>query len=68
MFKYLNNFFSKEDGVETIEFIGVLAVGAGLIAAIAGIAGAMGDKVTDSQTAIDGAIQTALDQAKVNEK
>lgn len=64
MFKYINNFIKENDGVETIEFIGVLAVGAGLIAAIATVATGMKGKVSGAKSSISKSIQGALDLAK----
>lgn len=64
MFKYINDFIKGNDGVETIEFIGVLAVGAGLIAAIASVASGMKGKVSTSKSSISKSIETALDLAK----
>lgn len=64
MFKYINDFIKGNDGVETIEFIGVLAVGAGLIAAIASVASGMNDKVSGAKSSISKSIDEALEQAK----
>ena len=64
MFKYINNFIKENDGVETIEFIGVLAVGAGLIAAIASVASGMSGKVSGAKSSISKSIEKALEQAK----
>lgn len=56
MKKYVKDFIKQEDGIETIEFIALLAVAAVLI----GIVTAIGTKLSTAGSAIEGQIDGAL--------
>lgn len=56
MKQYIREFIQEEDGIETIEFIALLAVAAVLI----GIVTAIGTKLSTAGTAIEGQIDGAL--------
>lgn len=57
---YMNSFFKEEEGIETIEFIGLVAVAAALIAIIARIGGSMVKKADQGEQNIDKAINDAI--------
>lgn len=57
MKKYLESFVREDEGVETIEFIGLVAVAAVLIGVVATIGGKMKNTANSAQGAMDGAIQ-----------
>lgn len=63
MKKYFRDFFVKADGVETIEFIALIAVAAALVVVIATIGGQMSEKADD----ISGDLDTALENIKIPE-
>lgn len=56
MKKYFNRFVREEDGMETIEFVVILAIVAGLIAIIS----AVGTQVTEKATTAQGKITEGL--------
>ena len=56
MKKYLNRFMKEENGIETIEFIAMVAVAAALIIVITGIGNSMADKADDVKGKMDAAI------------
>lgn len=60
MSKYVKQFIKEEEGIETIEFIGLVAVAAVLIGVIATLGKSMKDRVTASQQKMDNAF-TNLD-------
>lgn len=53
MRNYLKAFIKKEDGMETIEFVVILAVVAGLIVIITGVGATVRNKATDAQEVIN---------------
>ena len=53
MRNYLKAFIKKEDGMETIEFVVILAVVAGLIVIITGGGATVRNKATDAQEVIN---------------
>ena len=57
---YMNRFFKEEEGIETIEFIGLVAVAAALIAVIAKIGGSMVSKASQGESNINTAIDDAI--------
>ena len=63
MKKYLKDFFTENEGVETIEFIALIAVAAALVVAIAGI----GAKMTGKADGISTDLDTALDNITIDE-
>ena len=62
MQEYMKNFASDEEGIETIEFIGMLAVVAVMIAALIKIGGQLSSKAKAGGDAISGVMQGAIDQ------
>lgn len=53
MKKYMNSFIKEEDGMETIEFVVILAIVAGLIAIISAVGGQVRDKAGEAQDKIE---------------
>lgn len=53
MKNYLKAFVKNEEGMETIEFVVILAIVAGLIAIISAVGATVRNKATDAQTAIE---------------
>ena len=58
MRKYAKRFFSEEDGMETIEFVVVLAVIAGLI----GIVAAVATRISTTGSSAEDKVNTNLDK------
>lgn len=56
MKKYIKNFVNEEEGIETIEFIGLVAVAAALIAIIANLGKEMFKTAQEAETEMIGAI------------
>lgn len=57
MRKYLKDFFVKDEGVETIEFIALIAVAAALVVVIATIGGQMSEKADGISDDLDTALK-----------
>lgn len=49
MRKYIDSFIKEEDGMETIEFVVILAIVAGLIAIISAVGSTVRQKATEAQ-------------------
>ena len=64
MKKYLKDFFVKNEGVETIEFIALIAVAAALVIVIANIGGSMASSADDTQTEMESALNKLKDIGK----
>ncbi len=61
MAKYFKTFLGNNDGIETIEFIGLIIVAAVLIGAVAGIAGTQITSMTNNQEVANNATNKALE-------
>ena len=55
---YMKCFIKQEDGVETIEFIGLVAVAAVLIGVIVSIGSKMATSATDSEAELNSALDS----------
>lgn len=64
MKKYLKDFFVKNEGVETIEFIALIAVAAALVVVIANIGGKMAQTAKDTQTELESDLSKLKDIGK----
>lgn len=64
MTQYIKNFIIEESGVETIEWVGVLAVAAGLIAVIAKVGSSMKRKEIKANGLLDHTVENSLDLSK----
>ena len=60
MKNYIKRFVNEDEGIETIEFIGMVAVAALLVAIVASIGTSMKQKAVDAQTAADNLISSAF--------
>ncbi len=64
MKKYLINFFHMEDGVETVEFIGLIVVTAVLVGLAASIAGDVTSTLSSEGMAADETISSSYNAIK----
>lgn len=58
MKRYIKDFVAEDEGVETIEFIGLIAVAAALVIAIAKIGGTMTQTATSKQEELSNALES----------
>ena len=58
MKKLINQFLQNEEGVETIEFIALIAVAAALVVVIANIGGSMSQSANDTQQQMTNALES----------
>lgn len=61
MKKYFKDFVAEDDGIETIEFIGLVAVAAVLIGIIITIASKMKDAATSAETNMNAQLESLKD-------
>ena len=61
---YARQFVNEQDGIETIEFLGMIAVAALLIFAVLRIGSALRGKATEAQGKLSATMQSALNQMK----
>ena len=59
---YAMQFVNEQDGIETIEFLGMIAVAALLIFAVLRIGSALRNKASDAKSKLTTTMDTALNQ------